>query len=806
MKEKRSISGVGRTLLALILLLAAALLSGCGGEGSRAEGQSSGASEVAADWKTEGFAAAGKVEERQGYWIAEYIPWGHEGVVLEEGEEMTGFLSFYPLTQACGDKIYRLSMVVQPPSIRALRWYLEIYDTASMSSSLQELSPERLGVENITSNGWLAGMAVTGDGGCVFRWMEKESGSDGKYHQTAERMIYLDSEGEVRGTDFWQVYLEKEIEKDALEDVLTMEGGNCVCDGAGNIYHRTGLADDGYGSTDLYVLDREGNILLEYKGPGEQVIEDPLRTEGGELVFPVNDMRKHVYSFLWPDLEAGEMRTLGTVSSSEDKIVRFYGMQGNLIYYENLEGIVTWNIESGVRTLVFHWEKNGLAGRNYQTQLAFREGQPPVLRLYRSSEEGDEDWLAPLSEEPVEEESAIQVADLVGADADGARGSRQVSECASRLSRKDLNRTFLYQTNTSDADAFRTQVLAEVAAGKGPDMLYVSRADMEMLQELGVLADLRELIPQETLEDLWPAVLDMGTLDGKLAGLPVNITAAESLAVSGEVWSEDTWRLEDFIALLEEGRLENLYYPSAHAYLAPLAASNLLIERCLGDSFLIDWEKRECHFEDERFIRFLDLLKGMEQPGGTDDSESWFHGGKSVCTISMSGYDSWYDFGAAADQEGGHYVGFPTEGNCGSYMDSAGMLVVNAKAENMEGIKAFLEYYLGEEIQDLCDAPFSGIYGSAMSVRRVHEEEIEETPEGDFLWRGEKLSVLPDGTTSLHRAIEFMEGCTAAPSPYPELMAIISEELQPYFAGDKTPERAADIIDGRIQMYLSEGE
>ncbi len=93
----------------------------------------------------------------------------------------------------------------------------------------------------------------------------------------------------------------------------------------------------------------------------------------------------------------------------------------------------------------------------------------------------------------------------------------------------------------------------------------------------------------------------------------------------------------------------------------------------------------------------------------------------------------------------------------------------------------------------------------ALSVRRFHADEIEQSPEGEYLWRGERLSVPEDGSTSLHRAISFLESCVPAPALHPDLMDIISEELDAYFSGDKSARQAAEIIDRRVQVYLDEG-
>lgn len=799
---KKSIASKTHVFL-ITLLLSCALLSGCGDNPEKEE---------TVDWKTEGFAVSGEVEEKQKLWVTEYIPWTHENVVVEDGKE-----TLYPSDispRAYGDKIYQLNTIYNPsdPNYQAIRWILEIYDTKTMSSSVRELSCEQLGEDDSLPNHYiLKAMDLVEEDSYVFQWVEIEKNSEELSRQAANRMIYLNPQGDIYKVDLLDTYLEKGIAKDTFESQVLIPAC-CVCDDAGNTYHKARFSR--YGYTQLYVMDKDGAVLMEYIGALDQAIEDPMRTESGELIYPVYDGAAHSYSFIWPDTETGEMRvlcTLNDIRNSKQRIKQLYGIQGNIVYYEISDGIVAWNIKSGSRTLVLSYRENGISDK-FTTMLVLREGQPPLLRLsWKSHDDGDEDWLAPLSEEPVQREDPIRVAALVS----DSVGSSQVSECCALVSRKDMNQTFLYQKVGPDADAFRTKIMAELVAGNGPDILYVSRADMARLQELGLLADLRELIPQETLEDLWPGAVSMGTVDGMLAGLPLCITEAKTLAVTWDTWEKDTWQLEDITALMDEGRLySSVYYPYQQLYFGTWRIGYDLAECMLADSFLIDWEKRESHFEDKRFIHMLELVErfwkrvwdGEYSALLSDDTGSWFHGGKNIVYISINYHKNIEEFGVMEDKEGAHYVGYPTNGGSCSYLNTSGMLVVNANIKNKEKIEMFLKYCFEDKIQGVCDMlPFCA--DPAFSVRRFHTEEIEQTSEGEYFWRGVKLSVMEDGTTSLHRAISFLESCVPSPAFDPNIIKIIDEELYVYrdINNNRSVEETAKIIDSRVQVYLDEG-
>ena len=122
-----------------------------------------------------------------------------------------------------------------------------------------------------------------------------------------------------------------------------------MCDAEGNIYTRN------WNHQELYILDREGRLLMEYKG-GDATIEDPLRMLSGELLFPIKNIEDQSSQLVLFD---PEQKKTHTVSSFETyPINSVYGIQGSNVYYEAWEGIVRWNIVSGDRTLVYRFSQN----------------------------------------------------------------------------------------------------------------------------------------------------------------------------------------------------------------------------------------------------------------------------------------------------------------------------------------------------------------------------------------------------------------------------------------------------------------
>lgn len=127
-----------------------------------------------------------------------------------------------------------------------------------------------------------------------------------------------------------------------------------------------------------------------------------------------------------------------------------------------------------------------------------------------------------------------------------------------RFSRNYLQYDIFMDSEEDDIETYRTRIMADIMSGGSPDILCVSLEDMEILAEAGALVPIDELVSEETLGNLLPNVLQFGTYEGKLTGIIPFITA-QTLITSENIWSGDSWSLDDVLKLAEEKKgLEGL--------------------------------------------------------------------------------------------------------------------------------------------------------------------------------------------------------------------------------------------------------
>lgn len=764
-----------------LLFLCILCLAGCGRQNQPSQPETT---PEGADWKNNGFSVSGEVREEQCLWPEKYIPWQHMEP-LSDAETEDRIWHIVEGKGSIGSKIYRLHTLSGP--LAEPKEYMEIYDTTSGQTEMIELSLENIGVEADRGGAWIGEIAVVSEEEFAIEFAGLEIGENGQIVFADLDIVYSDLHGTAAGvTDVLSPFLEKNI----AQAGNGIDLGQYKCDAAGNLYARTD--NDINSSKALYVIDREGSLLIEQAYTEAQEIGNSVRTPEGELIFPVYDRRTRSTDIVWFDLQSKSQKVLAQLEG--EMIAHLYGMQGSTLYYENGKGIVKWDTVSGERVLAYRLDEMGIMNV-FDTMMAMGGEGSPVFRMYGSVNDEEEDWLAVLSSERIERAEDVRIA-VLGGDADS-----RVKTCTAVASRRNPNFSYTYESaEGQDSNDFRTRIMAEIVAGGGPDILYVTAEDMRLLQNQGALLDLNSLLSAETLDQVLPGALELGREGDALLGVTPEISVG-TLITLDTIWQEKTWRTEDILDLMDTGEYIGMICQGSGAF-ASRALLVWLTKYSLGDSFLIDWEAGECHFEDERFLR---ILRAAKEFGAKEEPDRETYGlGPGKCAADCQAGSNLKEFNTNYKKFGEHYffVGLSTEGSCGNYLFDTGMVVVNRNTANPEAVASFLECLIGEEVQNT--KFYTGVAGQ-ISIRKIDEGALRYSEDGrEAWWNGQEVTIKEDGSTTLHDFKVFLESCVPGPRLYPFLEEIIWEEAQAYLEGDKKAEDVAATIDSRIQVYLDE--
>ena len=374
----------------------------------------------------------------------------------------------------------------------------------------------------------------------------------------------------------------------------------------------------------------------------------------------------------------------------------------------------------------------------------------------------------------------------------------------------------------AEGNGDRSRLLAEIISGKGPDIIDMGFT----VDSLTTLLPYQRMARGGYLEDLWPYIENDPEL-GRGALLEPPLKAAEisgglyiafpSVRINTLVGAESivgdrtSWTLEElreaFASMPPDSTVLSNAFSRRDAFV-------YIASMCLDD--YVDWDAGTCSFDCENFRTLIEFVGSFpthsifDQISCTDyealmavnrDLAERLYGGRQMLSTQAIGrlqdvqhLDSIFDGKAA-------FVGYPVEdGSVGSSFLPGHSLAMSSTCRNKEAAWDFLrQMFLPKgvrepwgpipinrsdyELSKKCDISqgISDGFGLAPDyiIRAATEEETRRYE--DLICSIDKIE-LSDKT----------------------IFDIVQENLEPYFAGDRTLDETVAFIQNRVTLYINE--
>lgn len=756
--------------LVIILTLFVCFFCGCNDKHPEEAMQSNQIKEesFAFDWGSQKMIMGSEISKDNTLSIVDFKEWNHEEPSSDEG-------MVYHICDTEGGKFYDLQWHASEEAEICLHSFdvnrmEESNTTVPIKSSMDLLAVE-----------YIADMDVAAQNKYTLQLLGFRLKDTGEFIADSCRLLSLDMEGQtLADVDMYPFYADMGL-FDGKENVINPVS-DCILDSSGNSYTRS----EGV----LYIADSMGKELMTVsygkKGVPPQkhiLLEDPICSDDGKLIFPKVDSDKKVVQLVWFDLEAKKECVLFEFSSQDYK--KMLAMRGFHIYYCLGEDIIRWHVGSGEREVLFSLQENGIHVNQVEA-LAFKEDGTPVLRILMENQDG----IMVLGKK----ETASDRIELVDV---SESNDNVVQVCAAVFSRNNPLYHITYdKAEKGQEKDYRNRVMAQLSGEDCPQLFFVSRDDLNRMPKESLL-DLRELIAEDILDTLLPGALELGTVDGKLLGIPIQVSS-RTLITYQDIWSGESWELQDILKLCEQRKELKAILPAQ----GEAQAFYMLTYNPLSIPY-IDWKEGVSHFESEQFISLLTYLQEhqLDEYLVMGEDLEMLKAGECLAVIQYVMNFSSYESIANNLGEDRNMVGLPAFEKHGSYLETEGVLAVSAKASNKEAIAAFLEYLLSEKGQqnvNLCSVKRNAVDESAVIFDEDGTAQLLENG------RLRTLHQKKDNTTYISDYNAYMEQCVAKPFVDDELRTILDEELAAFFAGGKSAAEVAKIIDNRAQLYLNE--
>lgn len=358
----------------------------------------------------------------------------------------------------------------------------------------------------------------------------------------------------------------------------------------------------------------------------------------------------------------------------------------------------------------------------------------------------------------------------------------------------------------------------DILSGNIPDIIITSPGmNTDSYISKGLFADLYTFMDTDsevTRDKFLPNVLSAFETDGKLYHF-TDMFMIDTVLGKSDIFGSEPLTYERLDNILKSG-------PADRNILLGANAADVLLDGINygGDAF-IDYEAGKCNFNSEEFLSLLEFASGF--PSG-DDSEPDYAGIFADIDITYSqentllmqtligGYDDFYCSEKKYFGDEVTAVGYPSvSGESGSLIRPNSGFALSAKSENKEGAWQFLRTLLSPEYQDSTEN-----FPVRVSSLRKNGERIMQFGKNDFYY-----SLISVGNITVSNAVSVGEIGVPASADIDrinELVTsvsrlsrsdstvgdIVKEEASAYFAGNKTAEETARLIESRVNIYLSE--
>jgi len=400
-----------------------------------------------------------------------------------------------------------------------------------------------------------------------------------------------------------------------------------------------------------------------------------------------------------------------------------------------------------------------------------------------------------------------------------------------------------YRIEVKDYSEFNTEedrqagiqkLNTEIVAGNVPDIINVSNLPIRQYGAKGYLEDLWPYIendPDLGRDKLMERVFTAAEQDGKLYQIFSEFAISTIMGAPGVVGERMSWTLEDLkaaLATMPEGCAIFGESDTKDNMLSYVVAMNL-------DQFL-DWDNGECHFDSPEFKTLLEFCNSFPDEykpvdGEYDDEPTRVAEGRQM--LLYEGVGNFQDIQMHKAIFGGSvsYIGFPMEdGSVGSCFSVYSGLAMSSTCEDKDGAWSFLREILLPQYAGSAEEGNSWGMGGGFPTNKADFEwmakqamtpagyEVDEdgnqvldedgnpieVSNGGWGWGSVDINIYAtkqeeyDQIMALYNAVDRMS------STDDSVMEIVSGVAGSYFAGDRSLDEAAALIQNRATTYINE--
>lgn len=569
----------------------------------------------------------------------------------------------------------------------------------------------------------------------------------------------------------------------------------------------------------VYILDKNFKSVGEVeREEGHHVIDTAL-TKDGEIVCVDEDYLSSQISMQVRILDVegrkwGEPLKLDASGfSGNDYIMDGSGYD---FYYKDDFGIYGYDLTSEKGTKLMDYTASCLTSEDADGIVPMGDGKFIGITYDYAKEEGKPGLVVYSKADPstLANKKTITYGALMVSD--------DVNRAVMAFNRtnKDYQIVFKY---VNEEDSY-TRMLADVTAGNIPDIIDISNFPLSADQCVakGLLEDLTPYYEKDSelkTDDIIDSVLEAMKTDEKLYYIVPGFSINTIVGKTKDVGDGTGWTFDELKALLKEkGEDVSLFDTQA--------SKSEILDSLLEIADFVDWQSGECSFDSQDFKDILEICndKGLNEEVEMSDAEiieevnslpSRLREGKILLREGNSLVMEDVQKDKQIFGEDITYIGYPNREKQGSYFQFARQIGIysesGVKDEAWEFIRTFMtKEYQGKIMNSYCTPTRKDCFDLQIKAKMATEaytdefgQEIEPLKDS-WNWGSVEMELKPLSQEEVDMYVNLVNNAKKNDGFDEEIMTIVIEEAQAYFAGKKSLDKTADIIQRRVTTYVNE--
>jgi len=652
---------------------------------------------------------------------------------------------------------------------------------------------------------------------------------DGRLLAVVEAWVSDKMTGEYKSDNFLIVMddvgkIQKKINiKEMLKDFITTDYfyvGMITADSEGNLY----LSSD----RTIFVINSDFTFFFKVDMEENSWMNRMFNFDGGKVAAAINAETPEGYKMQIRIIDPETKGFTNEVTVNEhlqNNIYNIFSGQDYSLYYSTQSGIYGYDIKNNESRELLDWINSDIENPNINMITAISDKKFVCVGYeYDDSTWTSRNFLLLLDYIPPEEVVPKYLITLAT-----AYGSYDIRKAVIEFNRNSQEyriqiKDYYDQEEYVDYNKIMEKLNNDIIAGNMPDILLVnSEMPFDSYVSKGLFYDLYKLMEKDenfNKEDYFTNVLDVLSVNGKLYSISPSFTV-NTVAIKSKFVNPGAtgWTMGELQALLTKLPPETVTFLSENR----AGVMNIAMNLSLGQ--FIDKDTGKCYFDSQDFIDILKFAKTFDEKSFWDNidyenlpPDFWDKYNKSYeedrAILNYMTLSSFYQLTDMRDytfKDDITFIGFPNSKREGSAISVYSRIAISSKSKLINGSWEFVKTFLSDKYQESLKYEWP-LKISAFD--KMGQKAIKGEDNGGIIrpLKEEYNDIMPYPTPEVSRITEedvkyiksFIQRVTTLQTYEPGVLEIIEEEAKMYYAGNKTAEETARIIQSRVQIYISE--